>query len=166
MKNEIERRVDDVKFRRDSLRDQLRNPSLPNPSLTSSSLSRSSQPPELSGSGTSQDDFNKGPEDFILKVVCKYRAELFFKVTRKTKLNRIFRAWTARMNAGSDSKQSEASVVPAKAIDFMFSYNGVVLDGEQTPEEVGIEGDEILVAVEIMDLTDDEVRCPRASYFD
>ncbi|KAH8110693.1 hypothetical protein DFH11DRAFT_1513997 [Phellopilus nigrolimitatus] len=35
--------------------------------------------------------------DIVVKVVCKYRAELFFKISRKTKLSRLFAAWTERM---------------------------------------------------------------------
>ncbi|TDL20951.1 hypothetical protein BD410DRAFT_790304 [Rickenella mellea] len=35
--------------------------------------------------------------DIVVKVVCKYRAELFFKISRKTKLSRLFNAWTERM---------------------------------------------------------------------
>ena len=38
--------------------------------------------------------------DIVVKVVCKYRAELFFKISRKTKLSRLFNAWTDRMENG------------------------------------------------------------------
>ena len=35
--------------------------------------------------------------DIVVRVVCKYRAELYFKISRKTKLARLFNAWTDRM---------------------------------------------------------------------
>ena len=38
--------------------------------------------------------------DIVVKVVCRYRAELFFKISRKTKLSRLFNAWTERMETG------------------------------------------------------------------
>src|ERR1700744_1451505 len=51
--------------------------------------------------------------DIVVKVVCKYRAELFFKISRKTKLSRLFNAWTERMETGSgdESKQAESKSV-------------------------------------------------------
>ena len=30
--------------------------------------------------------------DIVVRVVCKYRAELYFKISRKTKLARLFNA--------------------------------------------------------------------------
>jgi hypothetical protein len=39
--------------------------------------------------------------DIVVKVVCRYRAELFFKISRKTKLSRLFNAWTERMETGT-----------------------------------------------------------------
>jgi len=39
--------------------------------------------------------------DIVVKVVCRYRAELFFKISRKTKLSRLFNAWTERMETGA-----------------------------------------------------------------
>lgn len=42
--------------------------------------------------------------DIVVKVVCRYRAELFFKISRKTKLSRLFNAWTERMEAGVGKK--------------------------------------------------------------
>lgn len=42
--------------------------------------------------------------DIVVKVVCRYRAELFFKISRKTKLSRLFNAWTDRMEAGVGNK--------------------------------------------------------------
>lgn len=38
--------------------------------------------------------------DIVVKVVCRYRAELFFKISRKTKFVKLFAAWTDRMEAG------------------------------------------------------------------
>lgn len=35
--------------------------------------------------------------DIVVKVICRYRAELFFKISRKTKLVKLFAAWTDRM---------------------------------------------------------------------
>lgn len=113
--------------------------------------------------------------DIVVKVVCKYRAELFFKISRKTKLSRLFNAWTERMESnvkkGENTKSQPlgASVTASSQVNgtasshsapsnssmqFLFSHGGRSLEADQTPEEVGMEeGDEIL-AVEIMDLTE------------
>jgi hypothetical protein len=113
--------------------------------------------------------------DIVVKVVCRYRAELFFKISRKTKLSRLFDAWTDRMEttlvtpaagtgAVSDKKTARihktdgattmSSTSPSSTVQFIFTHGGRTLDAEQTPEEAGIEdGDEIL-AVELMDLTE------------
>ncbi|KAF5385396.1 hypothetical protein D9615_001241 [Tricholomella constricta] len=114
--------------------------------------------------------------DIVVKVVCRYRAELFFKISRKTKLSRLFNAWTERMERptsgkkGSDgasgnqmngsakseaaSTQPSGSTVTSPTMQFIFTHNGRSVEAEQTPEEAGMEdGDEIL-AVEMMDLTD------------
>lgn len=116
--------------------------------------------------------------DIVVKVVCRYRAELFFKISRKTKLVKLFAAWTDRMETGvsggggSGKKASEstrtssrfvngvpgapvASPSPAgSGTNFIFTHSGRQVDAEQTPEEAGMEdGDEIL-AVELMDLTE------------
>jgi len=150
--------------------------------------------------------------DIVVKVVCRYRAELFFKISRKTKLSRLFGAWTERMETGVGvgpgmgaglgltlGKRGDVGVggkVPAAAaqpngtaktdaastgsssssgsgsnssgsvsgpntssssqsMQFIFTHNGRSVDSDQTPEEAGMEdGDEIL-AVELMDLTED-----------
>ncbi|KAF8640606.1 hypothetical protein AX17_000267 [Amanita inopinata Kibby_2008] len=42
--------------------------------------------------------------DIVIKVVCRYRAELFFKISRKTKLSRLFDAWTERMEKAIGKK--------------------------------------------------------------
>jgi hypothetical protein len=106
--------------------------------------------------------------DIVVKVVCRYRAELFFKISRKTKLVKLFAAWTDRMetNSGGGKKAGEpnglsklvngvaqsASACPGA--NFIFTHSGRQVDAEQTPEEAGMEdGDEIL-AVELMDLTE------------
>ncbi|KAF8910114.1 hypothetical protein CPB84DRAFT_1764646 [Gymnopilus junonius] len=106
--------------------------------------------------------------DIVVKVVCRYRAELFFKISRKTKLSRLINSWTERMErpAGKDgtmngSAKSEAATTHYSGttglnsgMQFIFTYNGRMLEADQTPEEIGIdEGDEI-VAVELMDLTE------------
>lgn len=115
--------------------------------------------------------------DIIVKVVCRYRAELFFKISRKTKFSRLFNAWTDRMDGTSAKKgdgkaatgtgahfngsaKSEVASTHAwnststSSVQFIFSHNGRTLDADHTPEEQGMEdGDEIL-AVELMDLTE------------
>jgi hypothetical protein len=115
--------------------------------------------------------------DIVVKVVCRYRAELFFKISRKTKLAKLFAAWTDRMETssggcGSGGKKAAEASGPSKLVNgvapsaapssssagsganFIFTYSGRQVDAEQTPEEAGMEdGDEIL-AVELMDLTE------------
>jgi hypothetical protein len=52
--------------------------------------------------------------DIVVKVVCRYRAELFFKISRKTKLVRLFNAWTERVsNGGGMSSETVESESPA-----------------------------------------------------
>ncbi|KAF8167371.1 hypothetical protein B0H34DRAFT_681634 [Crassisporium funariophilum] len=123
--------------------------------------------------------FREAP-DIVVKVNCRYRAELFFKISRKTKLSRLINSWTERMERtgekmgagdtkGSDgtggmngsaradaasTHSSSGSATANSSMQFIFTFNGRSLDAEQTPEEVGIdEGDEI-IAVELMDLTE------------
>jgi hypothetical protein len=116
--------------------------------------------------------------DIVVKVICRYRAELFFKISRKTKLVKLFAAWSDRMETGgsgggSGKKAGEPTrsssrlvngVVPGaplaspsstgSGVTFIFTHSGRQVDAEQTPEEAGMEdGDEIL-AVELMDLTE------------
>ena len=122
-----------------------------------------------------QDAKYRDMPDIVVKVVCRYRAELFFKISRKTKLSRLFNAWTDRMerppgergndvggshpNAGSAKSEVATTQPPGTAgnspmMHFIFTHNGRSVDAEQTPEEAGMEdGDEIL-AVEMMDLTE------------
>jgi hypothetical protein len=126
--------------------------------------------------------------DIVVKVICRYRAELFFKISRKTKLVKLCAAWTDRMETGGSggggggssgkkageptrASKSVNGVVPGAPVaspgsansgaNFIFTHSGRQVDAEQTPEEAGMEdGDEIL-AVELMDLTEDS--CADAS---
>ncbi|KII94292.1 hypothetical protein PLICRDRAFT_50273 [Plicaturopsis crispa FD-325 SS-3] len=115
--------------------------------------------------------------DIVVKVVCRYRAELFFKISRKTKLARLFNAWTDRMEgvgsgtakkgtggsgqgqmktdaASTSSSSTTANSGTGPSMQFVFTHNGRTVESEQTPEEAEMEdGDEIL-AVELMDLTE------------
>lgn len=114
--------------------------------------------------------------DIVVKVVCKYRAELFFKISRKTKLSRLFNAWTERMegvnngnqtmapNANSTSATSKKDtsadgpdggrVSPPMA--FIFTYMGRTIEPDQTPEDAGMDDGDDILAVEMMDLTSDD----------
>jgi hypothetical protein len=70
--------------------------------------------------------------DIVVKVICRYRAELFFKISRKTKLVKLFAAWTDRMETsgsggggggsggGSGKKAGEPNVPSSRLV------NGVV----------------------------------------
>lgn len=121
-----------------------------------------------------QDTKYRDMPDIVVKVVCKYRAELFFKISRKTKLSKLFSAWTDRMEGKKEevkvnaqggatptnpqvngtAKPDVVSPPSPNSMQFIFSYGGRTLEADQTPEEAGMEdGDEIL-AVEIMDLTE------------
>lgn len=46
-----------------------------------------------------QDIKYRDSPDIVVKVVCRYRAELYFKISRKTKFSRLFHAWTDRMDS-------------------------------------------------------------------
>ena len=112
--------------------------------------------------------------DIVVRVVCKYRAELYFKISRKTKLARLFNAWTERMetNISSGTSTVGGAVVGKKGVNplvngtstsgsahpstmqFIFSHSGRTLEPDQTPEEAGIEDGDVILAVEMMDLTD------------
>ncbi len=113
--------------------------------------------------------------DIVVRVVCKYRAELYFKISRKTKLTRLFNAWTERMETnvastvtgkkgasplvngtivGSTSGPMSSTAGGAGAMQFIFSHSGRTLEPDQTPEEAGIEDGDVILAVEMMDLTD------------
>ena len=115
--------------------------------------------------------------DIVVRVVCKYRAELYFKISRKTKLSRLFNAWTERMethissaangpsSVGAGKKGpsplvngtlvgSTSGAASASSMQFIFSHSGRTLEPDQTPEEAGIEDGDVILAVEMMDLTD------------
>lgn len=131
--------------------------------------------------------------DIVVRVVCKYRAELYFKISRKTKLSRLFNAWTERMetnmngaggNAASASAAGASTVsagngkkggspqlngtirsdaastsgssssLGGSSMQFIFSHGGRTLEPDQTPEEAGIEEGDVILAVEMMDLTE------------
>ncbi|KAF8808107.1 hypothetical protein BYT27DRAFT_7211700 [Phlegmacium glaucopus] len=117
--------------------------------------------------------------DIVVKVNCLYRAELFFKISRKTKLSRLMTSWTERMEhtggqlGPRDTKvdegigsmngfvQSEAastqrsgSPTSNSPMQFIFTFNGRRVEEDQTPEEIGIDDGDEFLAVELMDLTE------------
>ncbi|KAI9453573.1 hypothetical protein BJY52DRAFT_1225563 [Lactarius psammicola] len=115
--------------------------------------------------------FRQSP-DIVVKVICRYRAELFFKISRKTKLAKLFGAWTDRMETRTSegkktseptgaskltncaSLKSASGTSAGSGTNFIFTHGGRQVDADQTPEEAAMEdGDEIL-AVELMDLTE------------
>ena len=120
-----------------------------------------------------QDKYETQP-DIVVKVVCRYRAELFFKISRKTKLAQLFSAWTERMEFGtvkggkaagaptlppngtalSTSATAAGGAAAKSSMQFIFTHAGRGLEADQTPEEAGIEDGDVILAVEIMDLTE------------
>ncbi|KAF9820040.1 hypothetical protein IEO21_01702 [Rhodonia placenta] len=110
--------------------------------------------------------------DIVVRVLCKYRAELYFKISRKTKLSRLFNAWTERMESGPKKGDGKGTPQPngtalsttpnstsgasssSSSMQFIFTHGGRSLDTDQTPEEAGIEEGDVILAVEIMDLTE------------
>lgn len=112
--------------------------------------------------------------NIVVRVHCKYRAELYFKISRKTKLAQLFSAWTERMEFGtvkgvktggaptlpsnstalSTSATSSGAAVRKTTMQFIFTHAGRGLEADQTPEEAGIEDGDVILAVEIMDLTE------------
>ncbi|KAI3621813.1 hypothetical protein WG66_015689 [Moniliophthora roreri] len=105
--------------------------------------------------------------DIVVKVVCRYRAELFFKISRKTKLSKLFNAWTDRMEK-TGGKKAEGKETgqpvntgpkpegssPNPAMQFIFTHGGHSVDADMTPEEAGMEDGDEIMAVELMDLTE------------
>ncbi|CEL54296.1 hypothetical protein RSOLAG1IB_06944 [Rhizoctonia solani AG-1 IB] len=87
--------------------------------------------------------------DIVVKVVCKFREELFFKINRKTKLTRLFSTWESRMDTGPNDKKSGKT-------HFIFTHAGRAIDWESTPDQAGIENSDVIMAVELMDLTQAE----------
>jgi hypothetical protein len=110
--------------------------------------------------------------DIVVKVHCRYRAELFFKISRKTKLSRLLSSWTERMDLAENAsllngtngsgRDSSTNASPASTpapsltggMQFIFTFNGRMLDPDQTPEDIGIEEGDEIIAVEMMDLTE------------
>ena len=123
--------------------------------------------------------------DIVVKVNCRYRAELFFKISRKTKVSRLITSWTERMefaggklgvnNTTTNTKEIGSSkngfVKPETAstpqhsgssppppssspMQFIFTFNGRSIEANQTFEEIGIDDDDEILAVELMDLTE------------
>ncbi|THV07477.1 hypothetical protein K435DRAFT_258822 [Dendrothele bispora CBS 962.96] len=112
-----------------------------------------------------QDTKYREQPDIVVKVVCRYRAELFFKISRKTKLSKLFNAWTDRMERTGGKKgdgkniaeTNQASNEPSsanQAMQFIFTHNGRSVDADMTPEEAGMEDKDEILAVELMDLTE------------
>lgn len=120
--------------------------------------------------------FREAP-DIVVKVNCRYRQELFFRISRKTKLSRLFTSWTERMartvGQSGDTKMDEgtgsntgfvhseaASTQPSGStasnspMQFIFTFNGRSVEADQTPEEIGIDNNDEILAVELMDLTE------------
>ncbi|KAL9716420.1 hypothetical protein Ac2012v2_000868 [Leucoagaricus gongylophorus] len=112
-----------------------------------------------------QDDKYREMPDIVIKVICRYRAELFFKISRKTKLSRLFSTFTERMEEPGKKVDGSSSVARVEAtkeansaskpnLQFIFTHNGRSLDDEQTPEDVNMEDKDEILAVELMDLTE------------
>src|SRR5438445_13864053 len=60
---------------------------------------------------------------------------------------------------GIDSRTANNSPKPTSpsnsgGMQFIFTFNGRMLDGDQSPEDVGIEEGDEVIAVELMDLTE------------
>ena len=116
--------------------------------------------------------------DIVVKVNCRYRAELFFKISRKTKVSRLIASWTERMEfaggkLGVNTKEigSKNGFVKSESanthhsgslpspssnspMQFIFTFNGRSIEANQTFEEIGIDEDDEILAVELMDLTE------------
>ncbi|KAI0323004.1 hypothetical protein OF83DRAFT_4165 [Amylostereum chailletii] len=120
-----------------------------------------------------QDRATRDAPDIVVKVICRYRAELYFKISRKTKLLKLFNAWTERMETTSangkhgDSKTNgiakpDASTTyttssgypPNTNTQFIFTHCGRTIDADMTPEEAGLVDQDEILAVELMDLTE------------
>ncbi|KAH7338761.1 hypothetical protein B0J17DRAFT_389809 [Rhizoctonia solani] len=89
------------------------------------------------------------PADIVVKVACKFRGELFFKINRKTKLTRLFSTWESRMDTGLGDNKPDRT-------HFIFTHAGRAIDWESTPDQAGIENNDVIMAVELMDLTQAE----------
>jgi hypothetical protein len=109
----------------------------------------------------------------MVKIVCRYRAELFFKISRKTKLSKLFNAWTDRMDAASAKREYAAKATangtanvyaPMAPMQFVFTHSGRALDAELTPEEAGMDDEDEILAIELMDLTEEPEPLVRSPY--
>ena len=123
---------------------------------------------------TIQETKYRDTPNIVVRVHCKYRAELYFKISRKTKLAQLFSAWTERMEFGtvkggkaagaptlppngtalSTSATAAGGAAAKSSMQFIFTHAGRGLEADQTPEEAGIEDGDVILAVEIMDLTE------------
>lgn len=56
-----------------------------------------------------QDTKYREMPDIVVKVVCRYREELFFRISRKTKLLKLFNAWTERMELINSNNASSGA---------------------------------------------------------
>ena len=103
--------------------------------------------------------------DIVIKVICRYRTELFFKISRKTKFSRLFSTFTERMEEPGKKVDDSSTIARVEAtkeassaskpnLQFIFTHNGRSLDDEQTPEDVNMEDKDEILAVELMDLTE------------
>ncbi|KLO09273.1 hypothetical protein SCHPADRAFT_907914 [Schizopora paradoxa] len=115
--------------------------------------------------------------DILVKISCKYRAEVFFKVGRKKRLSALFDVWTNRMESqdspplrktnsngsstqvnGAPSLKSDAASIQSTTsscppLSFIFTHQGRTLDPSFSIAEAGIEDGDELIAIEMMDLT-------------
>ncbi|KAF8314438.1 hypothetical protein DL93DRAFT_2058080 [Clavulina sp. PMI_390] len=110
-----------------------------------------------------------------IKIMCRYRAELYFKITRHTKFERLFKAWASRMDTTTTAstngappptkKGTSATVTPPNPPPtsvppktpppaFIYTYNGRPLGDDLTLDDVGMEDGDTIIAVEMVDLTE------------
>lgn len=97
--------------------------------------------------------------EIVVKVGCKYREELFFKMSRKSKMSLLFDAWTERLDEQHTNGTSSAKPNgvpndrPPSKTQFVFCHMGRTVEPDQTPEELHMEGGDEILAVEMLDLT-------------
>ena len=192
MKSEIERRVDDVKNRREDIRDQLKLRLVPprrsstaarsSPASTSSRLTDTKSTSSAEAKeGEKGKNSATGAGIICIKVHCRHRAEIYFKMTKQTKFERLFRAWSARMDTSmlpsttsaisdggsgntktqpkSETENKSGAALPSRPPpDFIYTHNGRPISEDMTVDDVGVEDGDIIVAVELVDLTKSVVR--------
>ncbi|KDN36238.1 hypothetical protein RSAG8_11001, partial [Rhizoctonia solani AG-8 WAC10335] len=125
------------------VKDELVQRQMPHPRFfAQSGIDLSARKPLVNGA-------QQQPADIVVKVVCKFREELFFKINRKTKLTRLFSTWESRMDTNSSDKKSGRT-------HFIFTHAGRTIDWESTPDQAAIENNDVIMAVELMDLTQAE----------